>query len=74
MRYFYALLIMGEREKVWGQNENRFGRRSSLAQPVRDRARSGLGEEHELQEKTAAGKAARVGETENWAIELFECR
>jgi hypothetical protein len=37
---FYALLVVGERERVWGQNENRFGRQSSLAWPVRDRARA----------------------------------
>jgi hypothetical protein len=61
---FYALLIMGERKRVWRQNEHRFGRQSSLARPVRNRARTGLGEEHELQEKTTEGKAARVGETE----------
>jgi hypothetical protein len=49
----YALLVVWERvREVWGQNENRIGRQSSLARPVRDRARAGLGEEHEHRKKT----------------------
>jgi hypothetical protein len=48
-----------EGERVWGQNENRFGRQSSLARSVRDRAQAGLGEEH-TGKKTTEGKVAWV--------------